>query len=177
VSWPRSYSFYADAVAPWWREASGLDWLELRRRAAAVLEQDARLEQMVRLVGADALPDRQRWVVEAAALIREGLLRQDALHPIDAYCEPEKQAHLLALFVDLHDLGVELLERGVPLLRLREALDAGTLTRLKETVPNDEAARIDAAWRETRRVLLALRSEAEAAVGTRPGGAGTEVTP
>jgi hypothetical protein len=44
-------------------------------------------------------------------------------------------------------------------------------------VPNDEAARIDAAWRETRRVLLALRSEAEAAVGTRPGGAGTEVAP
>jgi V/A-type H+/Na+-transporting ATPase subunit A len=167
VSWKGSYSFYADAVAPWWREATGLDWLDLRRRAGDLLEEDARLEQMVRLVGADALPDRQRWVLEVAALLKEGVLRQNALHPIDAFCAPAKQVRLVALFVDLFDAGAELVAFGVPLLRIREVLDRGTLTRLKETVPNDDDARIGEVWAETRRALAALRREAEA-----DGGAG-----
>jgi V/A-type H+/Na+-transporting ATPase subunit A len=162
VSWKGSYSFYADAVAPWWREATGLDWLELRRRASDLLEQDARLEQMVRLVGADALPDRQRWVLEVALLLKEGVLRQNALHPIDAFCAPAKQVRLLALFVDLYDAGAELIEIGVPLLRIRERLDRGALTRLKETVPNDDDARIGEVWADVQHALAALRREAGA---------------
>jgi len=161
VSWKGSYSFYAAAVAPWWRETTGLDWLDLRRRASDVLEQDARLEQMVRLVGSDALPDRQRWVIEVAGLLKEGVLRQNALHPVDAFCAPAKQVRLLALFVDLFDAGMELIEIGVPLLRIRESLDRATLTRLKETVPNDDDARLGEVWAETRRTLTALRREAE----------------
>ncbi|MDF1524351.1 MAG: V-type ATP synthase subunit A, partial [Trueperaceae bacterium] len=123
VSWRGSYSFYAGNVAGWWRRTTGIDWVDLRRRAGDVLEQDARLEQMVRLVGAEALPDRQRWTLEVANLIKEGVLRQNALHPVDAFCPPEKQARLLRLFIDLHDQGVELIDLHVPLMRLRESLD------------------------------------------------------
>ena len=165
VSWRGSYSFYAGAVAGWWREATGIDWMDLRRRASDVLEQDARLEQMVRLVGAEALPDRQRWTLEMATLIKEGVLRQNGLHPVDAFCPPEKQARLLRLFVDLHDHGVASIEAGVPLLRLREALDRPTLTRLKETVPNDDVDRLDAVAHDLARAFGALRHEAEAERG------------
>ena len=161
VSWKGSYSFYTDNVAAWWRAESGLDWLALRRRAADVLEQDARLEQMVRLVGADALPDRQRWVIDVAALIKEGVLRQNALHEIDAFCAPAKQVRLLSLFVELHDTGASLLELGVPLMQIRERLDRGRLTRLKESVANDAPELIDEVWHETRRELAALRRQAE----------------
>ncbi len=163
ISWQRSYSFYTEAAAAWWRETTGLDWLDLRRRAGDVLEEDARLEQMVRLVGAEALPDRQRWTIEVANLIQEGVLRQNALHDVDAFCEPAKQVRLLALFVDLHREGAELLDLGVPLLRIREALDRRTLTRLKETVANEDAEQLDAVWRDTAQALRALRREAEAA--------------
>ena len=162
VSWKGSYSFYADQVASWWREETGLDWLALRRRAADVLEQDARLEQMVRLVGADALPDRQRWVIEVASLIKEGVLRQNALHEIDAACSPTKQVRLLSLFVELFDEGSALVEMGVPLMQVRERIDRGRLVRLKESVPNDAAHLIDEAWQETRQALAALRRQAEA---------------
>jgi len=161
VSWKGSYSFYEDAVADWWRDSTEYDWQDLRRRAGDVLEEDARLEQMVRLVGVDALPDRQRWVIEVAALLKEGVLRQNALHEIDAFCEPAKQVRLLALFVELHDAGLEAVEAGVSLLRLRESLDRATLTRLKETVPNDEVGRIDEVWSDTLRTLAKLRKEAE----------------
>lgn len=169
VSWRTSYSFYDTAVAGWWRDATGVDWQDLRRRAREVLEQDARLEQIVRLVGVDALPDRQRWVIEAARLIQEGVLRQSALHEVDAFCEPAKQVRLLRLFVDLFALGNELIEAGVPLLRMRETLDRGRLVRLKESVPNADAERLTEVWRETAHALMALRREVEEAErGTAP---------
>jgi V/A-type H+-transporting ATPase subunit A len=174
VSWRGSYSFYAGAVAGWWRATTGLDWMDLRRRAGDVLEQDARLEQMVRLVGAEALPDRQRWTLEMATLIKEGVLRQNGLHPVDAFCPPEKQARLLRLFVELHDQGVVLIEAGVPLLRLREALDRPTLTRLKETVPNDDLERLHAVAHDLARALGALRHQAEAERGPGPRGPGAK---
>jgi V/A-type H+-transporting ATPase subunit A len=174
VSWRGSYSFYAASVAGWWREATGNDWMDLRRRAGDVLEQDARLEQMVRLVGAEALPDRQRWTLEMATLIKEGVLRQNGLHPVDAFCPPEKQARLLRLFVDLHDHGVASIEAGVPLLRLREALDRPMLTRLKETVPNDDLDRLDAVAHDLARAFGALRHGAEAERGAGPNASGPE---
>jgi hypothetical protein len=68
---------------------------------------------------------------------------------------------LLALFVELHDAGLDAVEAGVPLMRLREGLDRATLTRLKETVPNGEEERIDEAWREAQRAIERLTREAE----------------
>jgi V/A-type H+-transporting ATPase subunit A len=162
VSWRGSYSFYAGNVAGWWRDVIGGDWTDLRRRAGDILEQDARLEQMVRLVGAEALPDRQRWTLEMANLIKEGVLRQNALHPVDAYCPPAKQGRLLRLFLDLHDQGAELIQLHVPLMRLRESLDRGALTRLKETIPNDDLAQFDEVARDLARTVAALRLETEA---------------
>ncbi|UCH25944.1 MAG: V-type ATP synthase subunit A [Trueperaceae bacterium] len=142
INWQTSYSFYSEVVAPWWQQETQNDWLALRAEAASILEQDARLQQLVRLVGAEALPDRQRWVLEVARLLKEGFLQQNALHLIDAYCVPERQVYLLKLFVRLFELGRELLEAGIPLLRVRQALDLPRLLRLKEAVSNEQSAEI-----------------------------------
>ncbi len=158
VSWESSYSFYVDEVAGWWEEAGASDWSQLRRRAALILEQDARLEQIVRLVGSEALPDRQRWVLEAARMLKEGFLRQNALHPVDATCPPKKQASLLGLFVRLFEQGRDLIEFGIPLVRVRSAIDTGRLLRLKETVPGDDISLIEAAAHDTAAALAALRT-------------------
>ncbi len=165
IGWEASYSFYGDAVAGWWEAEGGEGWTELRHAAAQVLEQDARLEPIVRLVGSEALPDRQRWVLEAARLLKEGYLRQNALHPVDAACPPRKQVELLRLFVRLFELGRDLVAAGVPLVRLRRALDTRRLLRLKESVPNDDPSAVTAALAELERDLAALRAGAPAPSG------------
>ncbi len=169
VRWQGSYSFYEDAVAPWWREATGVDWRDLRRRAGDLLEEDARLERMVRLVGAEALPDRQRWALLLADLLKEGVLRQNALHPIDASCAPAKQVRLVRLVVELYEAGLEAIRSGVAWLRLREAVDVAALGRLKEAVPDDESERIDDARDDAVAAVAAVRRAAEAARAEREG--------
>ena len=158
INWLTSYSLYTDAVAGWWDAQVAPGWSELRQQAMSLLEQEARLRQIVRLVGADALPDRQRWVLDAAYLLQEGFLQQNALHPVDAYAVPAKQLALLRLFIELFTLGRDLVALGVPLLRLRELLDIPLLLRLKERITNDEVQAIDQ-MRETVKARLYTLAE------------------
>jgi len=136
INWKTSYSLYLDDVAAWWEKEGVAEWRHLRGSAAEMLEQASRLEQLVRLVGAQALPERQRWILDSAHLFAEGFLQQNALHPIDAHCGPRKQAALLRMFVELHQTGLSVLEAGVPLATIRETLEVPRLIRLKEAIPN-----------------------------------------
>jgi V/A-type H+-transporting ATPase subunit A len=138
IDWQTSYSLYSTSVAPWWAKETGPDWQALRDAAAQILEQDARLEQLVRLVGAQALPDRQRWILDAARLLKEGFLQQSALHPIDGYCVPAKQVALLRFFVELYRSGQQAIESGATLTRIRQLVDIRRMVQLKETIPNDQ---------------------------------------
>jgi len=144
INWQTSYSLYSDAVAPWWAKEAAPDWQALRSAAARILEQAGRLDQLVRLVGAQALPDRQRWILEAARFLKEGFLQQSALHPVDSYCVPAKQVALLRLFVELYQAGQQVIEAGVPLARVRQQLDVRRLIQMKETAPNDQVEQIAA---------------------------------
>ena len=137
-----SYSLYTDAVASWWAKETSADWQALRNAAAQILEQASRLEQLVRLVGAQALPDRQRWILDAARLLKEGFLQQNALHPVDAWCSPLKQVALLRLFVELYQSGRQAIESGATLARIHQLLDIRRLVQMKETAPNDQVDRI-----------------------------------
>jgi len=142
INWRSSYSLYADAVAGSWSKETASDWKTLRSAAAQILEQDSQLEQFVRLVGVQALPDRQRWVLDAARLLKEGFLQQNALHPVDAYCVPAKQVALLRFFVELYQEGQRVIDSGVPLAHVHEILDVRRLVQMKETVTNDQASQI-----------------------------------
>jgi V/A-type H+/Na+-transporting ATPase subunit A len=121
-----------------------------------MMEQASRLEQLVRLVGAQALPERQRWILDSARLFAEGFLQQNALNVIDAHCAPEKQAALLRLFVEVHQTGKKVLEAGVPLARIRQALDIPRLVRLKESVSNERFHEITQLFAEKKLKLEAL---------------------
>ena len=156
IDWRTSYSLYSDAVASYWSKHTATDWQALRSAAAQILEQDSRLEQFVRLVGVQALPDRQRWILDAARLLKEGFLQQNALHAVDAYCVPGKQAVLLQFFVELYQLGQRVIDSGVPLARIHEVLDIRRLVQMKETVPNDQANRITDLLRDLKAALNAL---------------------
>jgi V/A-type H+-transporting ATPase subunit A len=159
INWLTSYSYYADSVADWWQDEVKIDWHDLRQRAMDLLEQEAQLQQIVRLVGADSLPDRQRWVLDVAHLVEEGFLQQNALHAIDAYSTPEKQIKLLQLFVELFEQGHDLLALGVPAFQLRQTLDRPRLIRLKEDVSADDSGLIDQVRQELAQQFHTLADE------------------
>ena len=159
VNWLTSYSFYTDAVAGWWAREVDPGWREAGRKAMSLLEQEERLQEIVRLVGAEALPDRQRWVLEAARLLKQGFLQQNALDPVDAYTVPAKQCQLLQLLVAIYEQGADLIELGVPVVRLTETLDLARLVRLKEEIPNDDSEKLPAMRAEIEAKLRALADE------------------
>jgi V/A-type H+/Na+-transporting ATPase subunit A len=138
-----SYSEYDRAVADWWEERSGESLVDLRDRARHFLREDNSLQKIVRLIGEDALPDEQRMVVMAARLIKEGFLQQNAFDPVDMYSLPEKQLKMLKAILRFCDMGMVLVRKGVPAYRLRELEAFGELQRMKETVANDEAGKIE----------------------------------
>ena len=127
---------------------------EMRRRKS--WSRPRGLEQLVRLVGAQALPDRQRWILDAARFLKEGFLQQNALHPVDAYCVPAKQVALLRLFVELYQSGQQVIESGATLARVRQLLDVRRLVQMKETVPNDQVDQIAHMLDELKAALNAL---------------------
>lgn len=161
VDWEKSYSLYLEQLTDWWQGAVDADWRSLRSQALEVLRREAELQQIVQLVGPEALAVQQRWVLAMAKLVREGLLQQDAHDDIDAYCEPEKQIALLELFVWLSDRGTELLDIGVPFERLRAEVDLSGLIRLKEAMPNDEISQIRDHRQTIKNALERLRDENE----------------
>jgi V/A-type H+-transporting ATPase subunit A len=161
INWQTSYSLYSDDVAAWWAKETAPDWRALRDTAAQILEQAARLEQLVRLVGAQALPDRQRWILDAARLLKEGFLQQNALHAIDAYCVPAKQVALLRLFVELYRVGQQVIDAGATLTRVRSLLDIRRLVQMKETVPNHHIEQIGRTLDDLKAALNALVVPAE----------------
>ncbi len=156
VGWLQSYSLYLEPVSQWWDEQVELDWPDLRHQAIEVLQAESNLEQLVRLVGPDALTDEQQWFLDTARLLREGFLQQNALHPVDAHAAPQKQALLLNLVIQLHRQGKNLLDRGVSLEQIRDTLDMPRLIRLKEDVPNDEPEQIKQVQEETQQRLKDL---------------------
>ncbi len=141
VNWLDSYSEYADEVVEWWRAQgteSGLNWQELRATALALLQRENQLQQIVKLVGPDALPDDQRLILETSRLLREGFLQQNALDPIDSYSVSQKQLLMLDLILYFHTRAARIVAKSCPIYVLHELPVVNTLVRMKNTIANDQ---------------------------------------
>jgi V/A-type H+/Na+-transporting ATPase subunit A len=142
ISWIDSYTEYLPDIEDWWK-ALDSQWLSDRNEAMGILLEDNRLQQVVKLVGSDALPQGQQFILFVAEIIKNGFLQQNAFDKIDKYCSPEKQLKLLKAILGLHRKGVEILKKGVTVKEIA-ALDVVSETvRLKSEVPNNELGRID----------------------------------
>ena len=106
IDWLISYSLYADRMADWYDKNVGEDFVKLRAFIMNVLQDEANLDEIVRLVGVDALSYRDRMTLETAKMVREDYLHQNAFHETDTYTSLAKQYKLLALIKKFHDLGV-----------------------------------------------------------------------
>lgn len=127
VNWLTSYSLYLDDVGGWFDKSVQEDWMAKRGRIMLLLQEESELEEIVQLVGMDALSPPDRLKLEAARSIREDFLHQDAFHEVDTYTPLEKQYTMLSLVLDYYDAGVRALEDGIGIdalvkLPVREAI-------------------------------------------------------
>lgn len=141
ISWIDSYSEYTEEIQDWWGRVDP-DWRELRDEALSLLQREERLQQIVKLVGPDALPDSQRLVLLTAELIKNGFLQQNAFDDLDMYSTPAKQVFMLRLFVRFHRRAGMIIDRGAPIHKIRDIKELDELRRMKSVIPNDDAARL-----------------------------------
>ncbi|MCK5758074.1 MAG: V-type ATP synthase subunit A [Clostridiales bacterium] len=118
INWLISYSLYNDRIAKWSEENVAKDMPKLKADAMRVLQEEASLQEVVRLVGMDALSKSERLTLEAARSIREDFLYQDAMHEIDTYCAPQKQYRMLAVIMKFYYLGSEAITEDVDIEKL-----------------------------------------------------------
>ena len=161
VNWVDSYSEYIDDVQGWWSEQTGMDWRAMRAQAMEILSEESHLEQIVKLVGPDALPDEQRLTLETALLLREGFLQQNALDEVDTYSPVEKQVRMLDLILHFHKRAQPIIWRGAPIVIIHDLPIVSDLIRMKTSVPNDHLERLDDIREELDKQMDELQKEYE----------------
>ena len=146
INWLTSYSLYQDSLVNWFNENTNEDWGNLRGRMMSLLQDEAELDEIVKLVGMDALSSGDRLKLEAARSIREDYLHQDAFHEIDTYSSSEKMLLLMRLILAFYDRSLEALNEGVSIekivaLPIREEI--GRFKYIHEDQIDAEFKRID----------------------------------
>jgi V/A-type H+-transporting ATPase subunit A len=158
IHWLRSYSEYVDEITPWWQRHSP-EWVALRQEAIEVLQREERLQQIVKLVGPDVLPDSQRVILFTAEMLKDGFLTQSAFDDKDMYCKPSRQISLLRMILTWHRRGSEIIGAGAPLARLRQLPCVPQIIRAKQAFGNDEMDALSALEQQVNRELDELEKE------------------
>lgn len=143
INWMESYSGYVKLLTDWYEDNVAEDAILLRNRMLDLLFQENKLQEMVMLIGEDALPDDQRWVLNVAKLIRVGFLQQNTFDDTDTYVPLEKQYRMLKIMEYLYDKGVEGLKEGIPTSVLYSEEIFDSIIKMKYTIPNDDFSGID----------------------------------
>lgn len=156
INWLTSYSLYSDTLAAWFNGEVEEDWMELRARVMRMLHDESELEEIVKLVGMDALSAPDRLKLEAARSIREDFLHQDAFHETDTFTPLPKQAMMMKLILRYYDEAAAGLEKGVPVDTLVKLPVRERIGRFKYVDPAQISEEFDA-------TVLQLQKEIDAA--------------
>jgi V/A-type H+-transporting ATPase subunit A len=108
-----------------------------------ILQAEDDLKNIVKLVGPEALPDKQRLILETARIIRIAFLQQNALDAIDTYTSPQKQFKMLKLIVDYHRLADNVVSKGAPISKVAEMPITEEILRMKTSIPNEKGDLLD----------------------------------
>ncbi len=137
IHWLRSYSLYQPLFKDWYRENMPEDFETLRDRASALLQKESELQEIVQLVGPDALQDDQRLIIEAGKMLREDFLQQSSFSEIDAYCSMQKAHGILKAIITFYDEATAALKRGMLMDEILNLKQIEEIARMKE-VPNED---------------------------------------
>ncbi|MEG2413458.1 MAG: V-type ATP synthase subunit A [Clostridia bacterium] len=155
IDWIQSYSLYADRLSDWYSDNIGDEWLQLRAAVMRILQEEAKLDEIVRLVGMDTLSPGDRLTMETAKSIREDYLHQNAFHEVDTYASLEKQRLMMELIIENDRLGRDALEKNVDIedvlaVKVREKI--GRSKYIEET----KLAEFDDIMQALKKEMLAL---------------------
>jgi V/A-type H+-transporting ATPase subunit A len=139
INWNRSYSLYEGLLAPWYNKNVSQDFADQRAWLSAILAREAGLQEVVQLVGPDALQDAERMVIEAGRMIREFYLQQSAFSEVDASCSLEKAYGMIKAIRAFYEASLEGLQRGMTIDEILNLPQNEQIARFKE-VPNDKFA-------------------------------------
>ena len=159
INWLTSYSLYLDFVKPWFDQNVDKDFQGLRGDMMALLEQEAELQEIVQLVGQDALPESDRALLEVARMIREDYLQQHAYHEIDSYCSIEKQYLMLKIIMKFYQEVNKAIESGVGANRIAEVKVKDEIARMKYTPNQDFPKRYEELIQSIEREFESLRNQ------------------
>ena len=152
INWLSSYSLYIDTMAPWFNENVNKEWMEKRARIMQLLQTESELEEIVKLVGMDALSAPDRLVLEAARSIREDFLHQDAFHEVDTYTSLEKQFLMMTLVLEYFDIANEALTKGAE-------IDDLSALPVRERIGRFKYVHQDDIKKEFESIISALKAE------------------
>lgn len=160
IDWLTSYSLYDDRLSDWYKENVDENWSTYRGRALKLLQEEANLDEIVRLVGVDALSPKDRMIMETAKSIREDYLHQDAFHEVDTYATLKKQCTMLKLILEAHDLAIKAVEEDVEVDEILELPAREAISRSKYIEENN-LAKFDELSKQMADEIETLISEGE----------------
>ena len=148
INWLTSYSLYVDDMADWFNKNVADDWMALRQSLMSLLQEEAELNEIVQMVGMDALSAPDRLKMEAARSIREDFLHQNSFHEVDTYTSLEKQYLMMKLVLKFYEEGVEALNKGADVNGLIKMEVRERIGRFKYTLNDDIQKEYDAITKE-----------------------------
>lgn len=143
INWLTSYSEYTDDFREYYRNNVSPDFLEVRQQINNLLLEENKLMEIVKLIGADVLPDDQKLVIEISKVIRVGFLQQNAFHKDDTYVPLEKQLLMMRTILHLYKKSYEAVSRGVTVSAITETGLFEQLIKVKYDIPNDKPEMFD----------------------------------
>jgi len=143
IQWLTSYSEYLDDLAPWYNENVGPKFLEYREEILKLLQEENDLMEIVKLIGADVLPDSQKLVLEISRVIRQGYAQQNAYHDFDTYVPFEKQMKMMETILYLYDKALALVKENIPMDKMKETGIFEDVIAIKFNIGNDEMQKFD----------------------------------
>lgn len=138
ISWIDSYSEYAEEVNGWFCSNVDPRWGDIRDQVRQILAEDNKVQQVIKLVGEDVLPDDQRLVAFTAFLIKNGYLQQNSFGS-DSYSPPSKGFEILEVIMDFYYKALALVRKGIPISLIKEDESVDSITHLRELAPDDKA--------------------------------------
>lgn len=148
IDWNSSYSEYIDDLSDFYNKNVGSDFMQLRQEISNILQEESKLMEIVKLIGADVLPDDQKLTIEAARVVRVGLLQQNAYHKDDTYVPLDKQRLMMKVVVELYHKSLDVLRAGVPLSEIMASGLFDKAIKMKYDIPNDKLEMFNVYLRE-----------------------------
>lgn len=143
IQWLTSYSEYLTDLAPWYTQNVGQDFVECRNQLLSLLTQESKLNEIVKLIGSDVLPDDQKLILEIARVVRLGFVQQNAYHPSDTFVPLIKQLKMMRIILYLNTKAKQLITMNMPMSVLKQEDIFEKIISIKYDVANDELEKFE----------------------------------